>query len=247
MPPRDRRGTPPVNASARRSARTELRGEPAIGSEGQQAGPIGQACFLQLSLVRPDQWALFSERFPGFNRQRILDLGCGPADITMRFAEQYPQAKVIGLDGADAMLEIAGKEILQHSSLANRVDIRKWHIGRQENPLGSEGFHAVVSNSLVHHMHDPLGLWRAIRACAAPGSAVLVMDLIRPQSRIEAENIVEKYAGKEPELLRNDFLNSLLAAYRSAEIMAQLVSANMELLQIEIVSDRHFIVFGSIG
>ena len=63
----------------------------------------------------------------------------------------------------------------------------------------------------------------------------------------QAENIVEKYAGKEPEVLRNDFLNSLLAAYRSAEIMAQLVSANMEFLQIEIVSDRHFIVFGSIS
>jgi hypothetical protein len=45
----------------------------------------------------------------------------------------------------------------------------------------------------------------------------------------------------------NDFLNSLLAAYRPAEIMAQLVSANMEFLQIEIVSDRHFIVFGSIS
>jgi trans-aconitate methyltransferase len=126
--------------------------------------------------------ALFSEKFPGFNRQQILDLGCGPAEITMRLAEQYPQAKVIGLDGADAMLEIAGKEILRHSSLANRVDIRKWHIGRQENPLGSQGFHAVVSNSLLHHMHDPLDLWRAIRACAAPGAAVLVMDLIRPQS-----------------------------------------------------------------
>jgi SAM-dependent methyltransferase len=123
----------------------------------------------------------------------------------------HGQAKVTGLDGADAVLEIAGKEILQHSSLANRVDIRKWLIGRQENPLGSEGVHAVVSNSLLHHMHDPLDLWRAIRACAAPGAAVLVMDLIRPRSRIEAENIVEKYAGKEPELLRNDFLNSLLA------------------------------------
>jgi len=60
--------------------------------------------------------ALFSEKFPGFNHQQILDLGCGPADITMSLAEQYPQAKVIGLDGADAMLEIVGKEILQHSS-----------------------------------------------------------------------------------------------------------------------------------
>jgi 2-polyprenyl-3-methyl-5-hydroxy-6-metoxy-1,4-benzoquinol methylase len=190
--------------------------------------------------------ALFSEKFPGFNRQRILDLGCGLADITMRLAEQTHKQKSSAWT-APMPCSIAGKEILQHSSLANRVDIRKWHIGRQENPLGSEGFHAVVSNSLLHHMHDPLDLLRAIRACAAPGAAVLVMDLIRPQSRIEAENIVEKYAGKEPEVLRNDFLNSLLAAYRPAEIMEQLVSANMEFLQIEIVSDRHFIVFGSIG
>jgi trans-aconitate methyltransferase len=26
--------------------------------------------------------ALFSEKFPAFNGQRIVDLGCGPADIT---------------------------------------------------------------------------------------------------------------------------------------------------------------------
>ena len=157
---------------------------------------------------------LFSEKFPAFNGQHIIDLGCGPADITIRLAGQYPQARVVGLDGADAMLEIARKTILRHTSLANRVDIRKWHIGREENPLGSESFHAVVSNSLLHHMRDPLDLWRAIRALAAPGAGVLVMDLIRPQSRIEAAQIVEKYAGKEPEVLRDDFLNSLRVAYR---------------------------------
>jgi trans-aconitate methyltransferase len=167
--------------------------------------------------------ALFSEKFPAFNGQHIIDLGCGPADITMRPAERYPQAKVIGLDGADSMLDIAKKAILRHTSLANRVDVRKWHIGRQVKPLGSKAFHAVVSNSLLHHKHDPLDLWRAIHACAAPGAAVLVMDLIRPRSRIEAEKIVEKYAGSEPEVLRGDFLSSLLAAYRPVEIMAQLV------------------------
>jgi SAM-dependent methyltransferase len=146
---------------------------------------------------------------------------------------------------ADSMLDIAKKAILRHTSLANRVDVRKWHIGRQENPLGSEAFLAVVSNSLLHHMHDPLYLWRAIRELAAPGAAVLAMDLMRPRSRLEAETIVEKYAGKEPEVLRGDFLNSLLAAYRPPEIMAQLVCINMESLHIEVVSDRHLIVFGS--
>jgi hypothetical protein len=72
-------------------------------------------------------------------------------------------------------------------------------------------------------------------------------DLIRPQSRIEAEKIVETYAGKETEVLRADFLNSLLAAYRPVEIMEQLVSLNMGSLQTETVSDRHFIVFGSMS
>ena len=159
--------------------------------------------------------ALFSEKFPAFNGQRIVDLGCGPADITMRLARRYPQARVLGLDGADSMLDIAKNDILRHTLLANRVDVRKWHIGRQENPLGSEAFLAVVSNSLLHHMHDQLYLWRAIRELAAPGAAVLAMDLMRPRSRLEAETIVEKYAGKEPEVLRGDFLNSLLGRLRS--------------------------------
>jgi trans-aconitate methyltransferase len=191
--------------------------------------------------------ALFSDKFPAFNGQEIIDLGCGPADITIRLAARYPQARVVGLDGADAMLDIARKAILQNTSLANRVDVRRWYIGREKNPLGLETFHAVVSNSLLHHMRDPLDLWRATRACAAPGAAVFVMDLIRPQSRIEAEKIVEKHAGKETEVLRGDFLKSLLAAYRPAEIMEQLASTNIDSLNIEVVSDRHLIVFGSMS
>jgi len=190
--------------------------------------------------------AHFADKFPAFRGDRILDLGCGPGDITVRFAARYPQARVVGLDGADAMLDIAREVILQHAALGKRVDVRRWHIGREENPLGTEVFDAVVSNSLLHHLRDPLDLWRAIRACAAPDAAVLIMDLIRPQSRIEAERIVEKYAGKETEVLRGDFLKSLLAAYRPAEIMEQLVSINMNSLQIEVVSDRHLIAFGSI-
>jgi len=189
--------------------------------------------------------ALFAEKFPAFEGKHILDLGCGPADITLQLAYRYPQARVVGADGAGAMLELARKLLLRHSALADRVDLRCWHIGRDANPLGSDPFHAVVSNSLLHHLRDPLDLWRTIFACAAPGAAVLVMDLIRPQSRIEAEQVVAAYAGREMDELRADFLNSLFAAYRPVEIIEQLASLNMDLLQLEVVSDRHFIVFGS--
>jgi trans-aconitate methyltransferase len=50
---------------------------------------------------------LFSEKVPAFNGQHIIDLGCGPADITIRLAGQYPQARVVGLDGADATRSLA--------------------------------------------------------------------------------------------------------------------------------------------
>jgi len=191
--------------------------------------------------------ALFAEKFPAFGGETILDLGCGPADITIRFALHYPQAAIIGADGADAMLDMAKQAIHRHESLANRVEVQKWHIGREKNPLRLKAFDALVSNSLLHHMDDPLDLWRAIRGCAAANAAVLVMDLIRPSSLTEAKNIVEKYAASEPDVLRTDFLNSLRAAYRPAEIRQQLIASDMEQLSIEIVSDRHLVVFGSIG
>jgi 2-polyprenyl-3-methyl-5-hydroxy-6-metoxy-1,4-benzoquinol methylase len=209
--------------------------------------PLHAEAYAQADFSEPNSMfvALFSEKFPAFKGKRILDLGCGPADIAIRLAERYPQARVTGVDGAGSMLEIAKKAILRQAVLANRVEVRKWHIGAQENPLGAERFHAVVSNSLLHHMRNPLDLWGTIRARAAPGAAVLVMDLIRPPSAVEAKQIVENYAGNEPQVLRSDFLNSLVAAYRPAEVEAQLALAGIDYLQTEIVSDRHLIVFGA--
>jgi len=209
--------------------------------------PLHAEAYARADFSEPNSmfFALFSEKFPAFKGKRILDLGCGPADISIRLAERYPQARVTGVDGAESMLEIAKKAILRQASLADRVEVRKWHIGAQENPLGTERFQAVVSNSLLHHMRNPLDLWRTIRACGAPGAAVLVMDLIRPQSADEAKQIVDQYAGNEPDVLRSDFLNSLLAAYRPAEVEEQLALAGIDFLQTEIVSDRHLIAFGA--
>lgn len=211
--------------------------------------PGNALAYARADFSEPDSKfaALFPEKFPAFSGGQIIDLGCGPAGITLKLAARYPQARVAGVDGAGAMLELAREAILRHPALARRVELRRWHIGRESNPLEPKVFDAVVSNSLLHHMRDPLDFWRAVRACAAPGAAVLIMDLIRPRSRIAAKRIVEKYAGAEPDILRGDFFNSLLAAYRPAEIMEQLAAINMDFLHIETVSDRHLIVFGSMS
>jgi hypothetical protein len=58
---------------------------------------------------------------------------------------------------------------------------------------------------------------------------------------------VDEYAGTEPEILRRDFFNSLLAALRPEEIMELLAQAGLTPFQVEAVGDRHMIVHGKMG
>jgi hypothetical protein len=105
----------------------------------------------------------------------------------------------------------------------------------------------VISNSLLHHLRDPMTLWSAIKAFAAPGAAVLVMDLFRPAAIAQVDQLVARYAGDAPAVLRRDFRCSLHAAYAIPEVKEQLAGAGLNGLVVEAVSDRHFIAFGLVG
>jgi 2-polyprenyl-3-methyl-5-hydroxy-6-metoxy-1,4-benzoquinol methylase len=105
-------------------------------------------------------------------------------------------------------------------------------------------YDAVISNSLLHHLHDPSVFWTAVRETGAPGAAVLVMDLFRPRTRADAQAIVDQYAAGEPEVLRADFLASLCAAFEPEEVRAQLRASGLAALQVRTVSDRHLLVTG---
>ena len=39
------------------------------------------------------------------------------------------------------------------------------------------GYDVIFSNSLLHHLPDPLPMWREIRRLARPGTIVFVRDL----------------------------------------------------------------------
>ena len=105
---------------------------------------------------------------------------------------------------------------------------------------------AAVSNSLLHHVPNPLQFWYRLRQLVKPDSPVLVMDLLRPDSPEEAQAIVDRYAAKEPEILRRDFYRSLLAAFTEDEVAAQLAEMNLSRLIIDVVDDRHWVVSGII-
>lgn len=185
--------------------------------------------------------AHFERRFPGFAGGRVLDLGCGAADVTLRFARAFPGAEMVGVEGADAMLGFAEKAIAA-AGMKDRVRLLKARL--PDRRLGRRDYDAVISNSLLHHLDDPLTLWRTVTATAKPRAPVLVMDLLRPTSMSEAASLVERYAADAPSLLRRDFYGSLLAAYRPDEVRAQLDAAGLSDFRVETVSDRHLLVWG---
>jgi ubiquinone/menaquinone biosynthesis C-methylase UbiE len=171
----------------------------------------------------------------------VLDLGCGPCDITRRFALAYPDCTLHAIDGAAHMLKL-GADMLCRTGLAARITLVQARLPDEALPRAS--YDAVISNSLLHHLDDPQVLWHSIMHYARPGAPVFIMDLSRPDSTAEARALMEQYTAGEPEILRQDFYNSLCAAYRSEEMAAQLKTAGLSHLSIETISDRHFIVYG---
>ncbi|MFN7951407.1 MAG: methyltransferase domain-containing protein [bacterium] len=183
----------------------------------------------------------FGERFPAFQGGDVVDLGCGPADVTTRFARTYPGARVLGIDGSPAMLAEGRRRIASHPA-GERITLRELFLPSEQLPRA--GFDAVISNSLLHHVSEPAVIWSAARAAARTGAPIFVMDLMRPPDLATAERFVALYAGDAPPVLQHDYFASLLAAYEPDEVRAQLVACGLDHLVVEPVSDRHLVAWG---
>lgn len=206
--------------------------EPELMDEPAQALAYASADFEDVNRGFVER---FVATFPELGRVDVVDLGCGPADITLRLARALPDARVVGIDGALEMLRLG-------RGFPNLVAARVPRL-----PFANNAFGAVVSNSLFHHLPDPDAAWQEIRRIGRSGAPLFVMDLFRPETRDAARRIVDTAAADEPEVLRRDFYNSLLAAFRVDEVREQLKRAGLGHCRCEIVSERHWLVWGRLG
>lgn len=184
----------------------------------------------------------FREYFPDVTEGHVLDLGCGPADIPIRFLRALPGCRVTGVDASPAMVRLA-EDAVWTAGLGDRITIRCERVQAMALPEPAD---AAISNSLLHHMPNPLQFWYRLKQLVKPGSAVLVMDLLRPDSPEAAQDIVDRYASGEAAILKRDFYNSLLAAFTEDEVAAQLAEINLSRLLIDVPDDRHWVVGGRV-
>ena len=216
--------------------------EPELMDTAEQARAYAAADF---SAAHQSYVTLFHRTFlkrPA--RAAVLDLGCGPADVTVRFAKANPGYTFHAVDGSAAMLHCAREALSLQRGLRKRIQLIAGCIPGA--PIPRKNYEVILSNNFLHHLHDPQVLWKCVRDVSKKGTLVFVTDLFRPAGRARAKALVRKYSAAEAPILKRDFYHSLLAAFTPDEIEKQLAAAGLDRLRIKVVSDRHLIVYGKI-
>jgi ubiquinone/menaquinone biosynthesis C-methylase UbiE len=208
--------------------------------------PLQAAAYAAADFDEPHRHivATFAECFPQVKLGgTILDLGCGPGDVSFRFAARFPACTVIGVDGSAAMIRLANRRKAHETVAGGRVRFIEGLIPGAAIP--AVPYAAIVSNSLLHHLHDPQVLWDTVVRHAGAGTRIYIADLRRPESEARARDLVAMYADGEPDVLRRDFYHSLCAAFEPREVAAQLAAAGLGELAVKVISDRHLVVHGT--
>ena len=214
--------------------------EPELMNGEEQSHAYAQADFEEPNIHFMN---LFQETFSQKLKGHVLDIGCGNADITLRFAKTYPDCLIDGIDGSMSMLSY-GLQALNEQPLDVQTRVRLIAGIVPQVKLPQQHYDVIISNSVLHHLHNPSVLWQFIKSYGVDGARVFVGDLLRPSSPEKAMDIVEKYAKNEPDILKHDFYNSLLAAFEISEIKEQLQLAKINNFSVKQISDRHVLISG---
>src|SRR5437762_7955311 len=169
--------------------------EPELMDTEEQARAYAKANFSE---AHQSYVTLFQETFPQRPaKATVLDLGCGPADVTLRFAQANPGYSFHAVDGSAAMLTCARQALRSRRGMARRVRLIEGYIPGA--PIPRQHYDVILSNNFLHHLHNPDVLWSSVRSRAKMGTLVFVTDLFRPANRARAQALVrseERRVGK---------------------------------------------------
>lgn len=184
-----------------------------------------------------DLLAALGERSADADRFDVLDLGAGTARIPIELCQRHADARVLAVDAAVQMLELARYNV-EIAGLIERVQLLQADAKRL--PFGDGMFHVVISNSILHHIPEPLSAVREAARVTAPGGLLFFRDLLRPSSAEHLHSLVEQYAGGEAPAARQMFADSLHAALSLAEIRELVAMLGFAPESVQATSDRHW-------
>ena len=167
----------------------------------------------------------------------VLDLGTGTAQIPIELCRRFKECRVMAVDAATYMLELARYNV-EAAGLIERIQLVKADAKR----LGFEDgtFDVVTSNSIVHHIREPIQTLREAARVVKQGGLLFFRDLLRPDSEQQLDELVQTYAGNENAHSRQMFADSLHAALTLDEVRELVSSLGFTAESVQQTSDRHW-------
>lgn len=167
----------------------------------------------------------------------ILDAGTGTARIPILMCQRRPQWRIIGIDLAQSMLDV-GQKNLEQSGLQQQIQLEL--VDAKQLPYPDEHFDMVVSNSLIHHLPNPLPFLLELKRVLKSKGAILLRDLLRPDSQQSLDAIVERVVADCNAHQTQLFRDSLHAAFTLDEVNELMQQAGLEGVRVYQSSDRHW-------
>jgi len=172
-------------------------------------------------------------------RWKVLDVGTGTAQIPIEIVRRFPDLEIVAIDLSREMLKLGERNVAR----AGMTDsIRLKVVDAKRVPTPSASFDAVISNSIIHHIPEPLHSLREMVRVLKPGGVLFVRDLMRPVDRATLDTLVALHAAGANDHQRRLFAESLHAALTVAEVADLLQQVGLPRDWITQTSDRHWTI-----
>lgn len=172
---------------------------------------------------------------------RVLDVGTGTAQIPLELCARGLPLHVTAIDLAAHMLQLGQRNVIR-SGFQSRIKLE--HVDAKDLPYGTGEFDWVISNSIIHHIPEPLAVLREMIRVLRTGGLLFVRDLLRPADLGTLQYLVDTYAAGANGHQRQMFDDSLHAALTLGEVAAMLAQLGLPPTWVSQTTDRHWTIVG---
>jgi len=226
--------------------------EPELMEEKDQVISYDEADFSEgeVNLINQINYYLLRKNISLGEKDLIVDLGCGPGNISEKLAIKWPNTEVVGIDGSKEMILRAeyNKSISNNQKKLKNLhyicsDIKDI---KSNNFLFKKRISLLVSNSLIHHITNLEDFFNTIRSLSSNFTANFHKDLKRPLDEKSALELKAQCSTQYNEILTNDYYASLRASYTFKELKNFTLENDLSSLDVFEEGENYLIVYGNV-
>ncbi len=156
--------------------------------------------------------------------ESILDVGCGGGFFTLRMAQQFPHAKVVGIDVNPLAIEFANKQLAKMDKPPPNVSFTlKTHPELIELP---KSYDVIIATLVCHHLPDDILIDFLRRASIVARQKIIINDLQRHVAAYTLFKLISPLCFRN-RLVRHDGPLSIKRAFTKKEWLHYLAHAGI--------------------